>query len=103
MAVSVVSVGSTSTRVAKENVYRQKIQFVNNSDEDISISDSNVAVLGSGAVIKANGGSATYEPDTENWLYTGPWFAICTSGSKDLSVLEQSTPFARVNGFHVRR
>lgn len=80
-----VDVGSGSTSVLSANPNRQNASFVNNSDEDISLSKSGDAVIGQGTLLIANGGS--HEINKTNPYY-GPVTAICLSGAKRLSAEE---------------
>ena len=80
-----VSVGSADTQVLVANASRKFAAFVNDSNEVIYLSLSATAVMNEGIRLNANGGSY--------WinlleLYTGEVSAICSSGSKNLTVME---------------
>jgi len=91
MAIDGVSIGTTSTIIVDANPYRRKIVFVNNSDEDIYLAPGGAAISTYGIALKASGGSVTDEPDHGGYIYKGPWFGICASGGKILSVTELSS------------
>ena len=80
-----VSIGSSDTTVLVRKSNRTFAVFVNDSDEDIYLSLSTLAVMNEGMRLNANGGS--YDIDSTN-LYTGEVSAICSSGSKNLAVTE---------------
>lgn len=80
-----VTVANTSTLVLAANPNRKYVALVNDSNEVIYISLGVAAVLNKGIRLNAEGGS--YEIDSEN-LYTGSIYAICSSGSKVLTVTE---------------
>ena len=60
-------------------------RFVNDSDETIYLNLSGTAVMNEGIRLNANGGS--YEINLNN-LYTGAVTGICSSGTKNLTVVE---------------
>ena len=80
-----VSVGSSSTSVLALNASRKFAIFVNDSDETIYLNLSGTAVMNEGIRLNANGGS--YEINLNN-LYTGAVTGICSSGTKNLTVVE---------------
>lgn len=80
-----VSVGSTSTSVRSANSSRQFAVFVNDSDETIYLSLSDTAVMNEGIRLNAKGGA--YVISLMN-LYIGAVTAICSSGTKNLTVTE---------------
>lgn len=77
-----VAVGSTTTDVVSANANRVSLVLVNDSDEPIYISKSATAVMNEGVRLNASGGSISICD------YTGAVSAICTSGSKNLTVCE---------------
>lgn len=83
-----ISIGTTSTLVLKSRSTRKKVILVNDSDEDIYVARADSAVLNAGIRLNADGGALVDEPDTLGRIYTGPWYAICASGSKNLCVSE---------------
>jgi len=78
-----VSVGAASTSVLAANSDRIEFLLVNDSDEVIYISLSGTAVMNEGIRLNKSGGSYI------NCSYVGKVTAICTSGSKNLTVSEQ--------------
>ena len=80
-----VTVGNTDTSVLAANNSRKSATFVNDSDESIYLQLGAAAVLNEGIRLNAAGGS--YEINHTN-LFTGAVNAICTSGSKVLTVTE---------------
>lgn len=80
-----VSVGSSSTSVLASNASRKFAIFINDSDETIYLNLSGTAVMNEGIRLNANGGS--YEINLNN-LYTGAITGICSSGTKNLTVVE---------------
>ena len=76
-----VSVGNTSTSVLSANKDRIEAVLVNDSDEDIYVSESGTAVINEGFVLTPSGSAVV---DT----YTGVITAICASGGKNLTVTE---------------
>lgn len=79
-----VSVGSSSTTVLAANVRRRYAIFVNDSNEEMYLSTSGTAVINTGVRINANGGH--YEMLKGQNLVTGIITAICSSGTKNLSI-----------------
>jgi len=77
-----VTVGSTSTLVADANADRKSITLVNDSSESIYIALDEAAAMNSGVRLNSSGGEATIEN------YTGAVYAICASGSKNLTFIE---------------
>lgn len=77
-----VTVGATSTVVLAANGNRREVIFVNDSDETIYLSRRNTAVMNAGIRLNANGGALIDDH------YTGEYYAICTSGSKNLTFSE---------------
>ena len=75
--------------------------IVNGSNEDVYLGLGQNAYNTYGVLLKANGGAFVDEPDSENWIFTGPYYGICASGSKVISVTELSTSRKRTNGFHI--
>lgn len=80
-----VAVGNVSTAVLAVNATRIFAQFVNDSDEEIYLDLSALAVMNEGIRLNANGGS--FEINQTN-LYTGAITAICATGGKNLTVTE---------------
>ena len=80
-----VSVGATTTQVLAVNTARTFAALVNDSDEIIYLSLSGTAIANKG--IRLNVGGGSYEINMTN-LYTGAVFAICASGSKNMTVAE---------------
>ena len=83
---SAVSVGTSSTDVLPQRSDRYGLSLVNTSDTDISIATmGNIPVVGSGIVLKANGGAASwFGPD----CVKGAIKAISSAGSKNLAIEE---------------
>lgn len=75
-----VTVGSTSTTVLASNASRILAILVNDSNEDIYLFYGTPAVMNQGILLKASGGSIVEDH------YTGQITAICSSGSKNLTV-----------------
>ena len=84
---SEVTVGSTDTSVLAENPYRGYALFINDSDETIYLNLGEAAVLNDGIRLNASGGSYEMSQSLGN-LDTRMVRAICTSGSKNLLVVE---------------
>jgi hypothetical protein len=82
-----VDVGSASTSVLALNSGRRFLFLVNDSDENIYVSLGGVAVVNEGILLTAGGGALTLDI-ASMWL--GSITAICTSGSKNLTVSEGS-------------
>lgn len=82
---SSVTVGSSSTSVLSENTSRNFVEIVNDSDEVVYLKLGSGATLNSGIRLNANGGSFWINKDN---LYTGAITAICSSGSKNITVVE---------------
>ena len=80
-----ITVGATSTEVLAGNGKRRGAIIVNDSDEIIYLSYGDNAVLNSGIRLNAGGGSLSIDL---NNTYTGRVTAICSSGSKVLTVTE---------------
>lgn len=80
-----ISVGATSTSVLAANANRNFAVFVNDSDEVIYLSLSGTAVMNEGIRLNAAGGA--YEINVLN-MYTGDISAICSSGTKNLTLTE---------------
>ena len=78
-----VSVGNTSTSILAANANRVEMVFVNDSDEVIYLSLSGTAVMNEGIRLNSRGGAYI------NVTYLGAVTAICTSGTKNLTVCEQ--------------
>jgi len=79
---SKVSVGNTSTSVLSANANRALAILVNDSDEEIYVYYGATAVINEGIRLNAEGGSVVEDN------YTGVITAICSSGSKNLTVTE---------------
>ena len=77
-----VTVGNTSTSVLSANSSRTGFALVNDSDEDIYVSLSGTAVMNEGIRINSDGGSVIDD------AYRGAITAICTTGGKNLTVME---------------
>jgi hypothetical protein len=77
-----VTVGAASTQVLAANASRLQAVLVNNSDEEIYYAKGASAVLNAGVRLNAYGGSATING------FKGAINAICASGGKNLSVME---------------
>lgn len=82
-----VTVGTTSTLVSTARK-RRKIILTNDSDEEIYLARADSAALNAGIRLNADGGALIDEPDSTGFMYAGPWYAICASGSKNLCVSE---------------
>ena len=82
-----VAVATTSTLVSTPRD-RKKIVLTNDSDEDIYLARADSAVMNAGLRLNADGGSIVDEPDNTGYMYAGPWYAICSSGAKNLCVSE---------------
>ena len=80
-----LSVGATTTVLLAENLDRKWAIFVNDSNEAIYLAFGEAAVMNSGMRLNATGG--TFEMTTFD-CYQGAINAICTSGSKNLTVME---------------
>ena len=78
-----ITVGATSTSVLSVNAARIMVMLVNDSDEVIYVNLSGTAVMNEGIRLNANGGTLV---ESE---YTGAITAICSSGSKNLTVVEK--------------
>jgi len=77
-----VSVGNTSTSVLASNGSRKSFAVVNDSDEEIYLNLSGTAVMNEGVRLNASGGNFSTDQ------YTGAVTAICSSGTKNLTVTE---------------
>lgn len=82
-----VDIGSSSTLVLASNSSRRFLFLVNDSDENIYVSLGSAAVLNEGILLTAGGGALTLDI-AAMWL--GEIYAICLSGSKNLTVSEGS-------------
>lgn len=82
-----VTVGSTTTVALAANPHREYAAFTNDSDEVIYLALGHDAVLNKGIRLNVNGGSLEMSRAQGN-LYQGAINAICTSGGKNLCVLE---------------
>jgi len=80
-----VTVGSASTKVAEAKGSRNSLVLTNDSDEIMYLSFEGAAVMNKGVRLNAAGGS--YEVNFTN-PFIGNIYAICTSGSKNLCVLQ---------------
>lgn len=80
-----VTIAATSTLVLPLNVKRRGVWFCNDSDEAIYVSFGSPATMNKGIRLNASGGSL--ELNMTNMFY-GHIYAICSSGSKVLTVLE---------------
>ena len=79
-----MTVGNSSTKVISVNGDRVYVLLCNDSDETIYLGIDTAAVMNQGPRLNANGGS--YE--IENSLFKGEIYAICASGSKNLTYIE---------------
>lgn len=88
--IDAVTVGTGSTRILDANVtrLRRRVNFVNNSDEDMYLCPGGLAVATEGICLKAAGGSLSDQPDATGYMYQGVWTAECLSGGKVISVTE---------------
>jgi hypothetical protein len=77
-----ITVGSSSTSVVSANADRKRIIMVNDSDEPIYLAYGEAAVMNQGIRLNASGGAMI----DDIWL--GTIFAICSSGSKELTYIE---------------
>lgn len=80
-------IGSTSTLVLSANSQRRFLFLVNDSDEAIYVSLGSAAVMNEGILLTAGGGALTLDI-ASMWL--GAIYAICASGSKNLTISEGS-------------
>lgn len=89
-----VAVAATSTQVVAENLGRKSLTIVNDSDEDIYLSEVPVggtaaAVLNEGILIKSAGGVYDIGANSpRDRIHAGAVNAISTSGSKNVTVSE---------------
>ncbi len=89
MDTSVV-VGTGNTVILEDNPIRQRVILANYSDELIWASQSGLARADYGIPIGPNGGSYEDQPDPTGYMWRGPYFALCASGGKVLSVTEHN-------------
>jgi hypothetical protein len=78
-------IAATTTLALAANANRVYASFVNDSNEDMYLAFGAAAVLHTGVLVKASGGS--YEITHAN-LFKGQVNAICASGTKVLCVSE---------------
>lgn len=87
---SSVTVGVTSTLVIAANLNRHVLILHNDSNEDIYLGLGHAAVSATGIKLSKN----TYDSEAsriilkEELNYTGAIYAICASGSKNLTIEE---------------
>lgn len=79
-----VSVGSTSTAVLAERLTRKYLCLSNDSNETIYISIENAAEMNKGIMLSP-GASLEF---TGPYLFTNKMYGICSSGTKNLAVME---------------
>ena len=79
------TVGSSTTQILASNSNRIYAIIVNDSDETIYLALSDSAEMNKGIRLGANGG--TFEINN-NKHFTGAINAICTSGSKNVTITE---------------
>ena len=79
------TIGTDRTIVLDENPRRLFATFTNNSVEDITLLLGDSGAVGAGIVLKSGGGM--YEINLTN-PWNAPVYAICTSGSMELSNIE---------------
>lgn len=84
-ALAAKAVGSSTTEVLAARTGRVCATFVNDSDETIYLALGVNAVMNRGIRLNANGGA--YEINWTN-MFRGAVDAICTSGGKNLCVME---------------
>jgi len=84
-----VTVGTASVSVVKANETRRRIVITNISDTRIDLVKGEVAILNQGIALNANGGVLVDEPDTDGFMYVGPWSAISSAATKLLAVHEE--------------
>jgi hypothetical protein len=84
-----VTVAATSTTVLPARVKRHYAAIVNDSNEEIYLARGTAAVANKGIRLNALGGS--YEIDQAN-PFDGEVNAICASGSKVLTIVEEFDP-----------
>jgi len=77
-----VSVGSSSTTVLASNANRKQAILVNDSDEEMYLKYGSGATANSGLRLNSYGGTLV------ETVYTGIITALCSSGSKVITVLE---------------
>ena len=77
-----VTVVNTSTLALARECGRQYALLVNDSDETIYLNLGSAAVMNSGIPLTANGGAIEI---TGHDLFVGDVYAICSSGSKNLT------------------
>ena len=80
-----VSVGGTTTKVLDANTARRFVEIVNDSDETVYLALGDAAVMNKGIRLNASGGS--FSINALN-LYQGIIHAICSSGGKNITVVE---------------
>lgn len=80
------TVGSSSTEVLGVNSQRGYVLLINDSDENMYISLGGDAVLNQGIRLNAEGGSLEIGIGQDN--YWGTVNAICSSGGKNITVME---------------
>ena len=78
-------IGLVSTQVRPINSHRAELDLVNDSTQDIYLGFGNLAVLGSGKMLSAGGGS--YHMGPENLFY-GEIAGICVDGDANLCISE---------------
>lgn len=82
------SIGSSSTSVLAANVKRCYLCLVNDSDEAMYVNFGAAAVMNEGHRLNANGGSLVFSQRDFHPQLTDAVNAICSSGSKNLCVVE---------------
>ena len=81
----VATIGAASTVVRIATIRRAELDLVNDSAQDIYLGFGNAAVIGSGKMLTARGGS--YHMGPEN-LFHGAINGICADGDANLCVSE---------------
>ena len=85
--VDSVTVALTTTSVVPARFSRKTLILTNASDEDINVAIGAEASLGKGITLKAGGGTYNFdlkEESPRNEVFN----AICTSGGKELTIME---------------
>ena len=88
------TIAATSTSILNQQSLRASIALVNSGLLDVWVSKGSTAAVGSGILLKADGGSYTEGRNSlDEPLYTGPYSAIAVSGTANMGVTEDYYDF----------
>lgn len=85
------TIAASSQTIIYPNVLRHAVSLVNSGLVDVWVSKSFTAAVGTGILLKADGGAYTEaRANPDDSIYSGPYSAITVSGTANMGVTEDT-------------